>query len=166
MPICKKCQKTFSKSVKIDGKIKQLSKRKYCLECSPFKNTSMAHTSTIENNYKTCPSCKRHLPVSEFYGRYSNRNIDVSSYCKFCINKRKRQLIKDIKQKAIEYKGGKCELCNYNKCISALEFHHRNPKKKDFKISDYNSPKFGILKKELDKCQLLCSNCHREIHEK
>lgn len=65
--------------------------------------------------------------------------------------------------KMVEYKGGKCEICGYNKCIEALEFHHINPKEKDFSISG-GTKSFNTLKPELDKCILVCANCHREIH--
>lgn len=68
------------------------------------------------------------------------------------------------KIKLVEYKGGKCERCGYDKCIKALEFHHLNPKEKDFTISG-KSWSFERLKKEVDKCILVCSNCHSEIHE-
>lgn len=71
---------------------------------------------------------------------------------------------KRVKIKLIEYKGGKCQICGYNKCISALEFHHKNPEEKDFTISG-QSKSFEKLKAEADKCILVCSNCHREIHE-
>lgn len=62
-----------------------------------------------------------------------------------------------------------CEICGYNKCIEALDFHHRDPSKKDFTISSTRKGGKGVgswpeLKKELDKCILVCSNCHREIH--
>jgi 5-methylcytosine-specific restriction endonuclease McrA len=67
------------------------------------------------------------------------------------------------KLKLIEYKGGKCERCGYNKCHVALEFHHLNPDEKDFTISG-KSWSFERLKKEVDKCILVCSNCHKEIH--
>ena len=70
-----------------------------------------------------------------------------------------------IKEELVEYKGGKCEICGYNKCLSALEFHHLDPSKKDFGIASNSSYKnINILKKEIDKCILVCSNCHREIH--
>ena len=71
---------------------------------------------------------------------------------------------KRTKIKLIEYKGGKCELCGYNKCTSALHFHHLNPNEKDFSISG-KSLSFEKLKSEVDKCVLVCSNCHSEIHE-
>lgn len=73
-----------------------------------------------------------------------------------------------------EYKkmfGGKCCLCGYDKCLDALQFHHKDPSQKDFEISDFI---FGRLsnvsdqdvRNELDKCMLVCSNCHCELHSK
>jgi DNA-binding CsgD family transcriptional regulator len=70
-----------------------------------------------------------------------------------------------IKEKAIKYKGEKCEKCGYNKCIRALEFHHLDPNKKDFTIGNYKILSWDKIKIELDKCILICSNCHREIHD-
>ena len=54
---------------------------------------------------------------------------------------------------------------DYDKCMSALEFHHLDPKEKDFSIST-NIKSLDLIKKELDKCILLCANCHREEHFK
>lgn len=71
---------------------------------------------------------------------------------------------KKVKEKLFLYKGGKCEKCGYNKCISAMHFHHINPNEKDFGISG-KTLSFEKLKIEVDKCMLLCSNCHSEIHE-
>lgn len=68
-----------------------------------------------------------------------------------------------IKKQMIEYKGGKCKICGYNKCIEALDFHHLNPNEKDFNISG-GTKSFKNLKPEIDKCILVCANCHREIH--
>jgi orotate phosphoribosyltransferase-like protein len=68
------------------------------------------------------------------------------------------------KVKLVEYKGGKCQICDYNKSINALQFHHLNPNEKDFTISG-KSLSFERLKNEVDKCVLVCSNCHSEIHE-
>ena len=70
-----------------------------------------------------------------------------------------------IKKMLIEYKGGKCERCGYNKSMRALEFHHLDPSEKDFGISKQINRNIDDLKKEVDKCILLCSNCHAEIHE-
>ena len=62
------------------------------------------------------------------------------------------------------FRGGCCERCGYNKCIKALEFHHLDPSKKDFTISnDHFRLKEAI--EESKKCILLCANCHRELHD-
>jgi len=72
-----------------------------------------------------------------------------------------------IRKKLIEMKGGKCQYCNYCKSIQALEFHHRNPKTKLFKLSGINltSKPWKEILNELEKCDLLCANCHAEINE-
>lgn len=70
-----------------------------------------------------------------------------------------------IKLMSIKYKGGKCIKCGYNKCIAALEFHHLDSNIKDFGISSKGYTKsWEKVKIELDKCELVCSNCHMEIH--
>ncbi len=69
-----------------------------------------------------------------------------------------------IKIKAIEYKGGKCEKCSYDKCKWALDFHHINKEEKDFNIARYGTLSWEKIKVELDKCIMVCANCHREIH--
>lgn len=70
-----------------------------------------------------------------------------------------------IKQKLIDYKGGQCQKCGYNKPVpGAYHFHHRDAKQKAFEI---NGCTFGFekQKEEVDKCDLLCANCHAEIHD-
>jgi len=70
------------------------------------------------------------------------------------------------KQQAVDYKGGKCQNCGYSKYLGALEFHHLDPTQKDFEMSKFTkSPLGDFAKEELNKCILLCANCHREAHE-
>lgn len=72
---------------------------------------------------------------------------------------------KKLKNELIEYKGGKCQICGYDRCIEALEFHHLDPTQKDFIISDSSKHHtLDEMKQEVDKCILVCANCHREIH--
>ncbi|HIE36271.1 MAG TPA: hypothetical protein EYP89_03435 [Candidatus Omnitrophica bacterium] len=74
---------------------------------------------------------------------------------------------KELRLKAIAYKGGKCQICSYNKCTEALELHHLNGSKKEFGISCKGITRsWKKIKSELDKCILVCANCHREIHTK
>jgi len=76
-----------------------------------------------------------------------------------------KSFIQKIKERAVEYKGGKCEICGYNKCMRSLDFHHLDPHEKEFGIGSRGSRSWKRVKKEVDKCILVCSNCHGEIHE-
>ena len=68
------------------------------------------------------------------------------------------------KENLIRVLGSCCCLCGYDKCIKALEFHHLDPSKKDFTISnDHFRLKDAV--EESKKCILLCANCHRELHD-
>ena len=72
---------------------------------------------------------------------------------------------KKIRHMSVEYKGGKCQQCGYNRCIDALEFHHIDPSKKDFNVSQRGYTRsWKRVVEELEKCIMLCANCHRELH--
>ena len=105
---------------------------------------------------KECP----HHGLTE----YVYRNFEKGYRCRKCSADNVRRRRYRLKEKAVEYKGGKCEICGYDKCIDALEFHHKNPEEKDFGISSGETKSWEKIKKELDKCIMLCANCHREIH--
>ncbi|MEK7071994.1 MAG: hypothetical protein AAB969_00315 [Patescibacteria group bacterium] len=91
----------------------------------------------------------------------TRKYADRRKYLIDAVSKRR----KELRKKSIEYKGGKCIICGYNKCNQVLEFHHFNPKVKDFSISQKGYTRsWEKVKKELDKCILVCANCHREIH--
>lgn len=86
--------------------------------------------------------------------------------CKSCHNKQTIERGRKNRATYIEYKGGKCEICGYNRCFDALEFHHINPEEKDPNFQSMRYWGLDKAKEELDKCLLLCSNCHREEHVK
>ncbi len=76
------------------------------------------------------------------------------------VAKRRRK----VKTMAIEYKGGKCQICSYKKYQGALELHHLNKAEKSFGIGDKGYTRsWEKVRAELDKCILLCANCHREV---
>lgn len=154
-------------------------------ECGQEKEVQTSHLTC---GYTTSCGCQqtlgndnvnRHFKPREqkcsicqktFINKQSNRH-----YCYDCIpegiSSTKRQWYKSraFKHYLIEYKGGKCEICGYDKCEGSLEFHHKNPQEKDIEISKWNfnfNMGIEIFKKEVDKCQLLCANCHREQHYK
>ena len=85
---------------------------------------------------------------------------DRVKYLTQAVAKRRRK----IKLMAIEYKGGKCQVCSYHKYQGGLDLHHINPKTKSFGIGDKGyTQSWEKVRAELDKCVLVCANCHREI---
>ena len=78
-----------------------------------------------------------------------------------------RQRRRNFKIKLVKLRGSKCELCGYDKSLSALDFHHVDPSQKEFTISRgyYHSEAKEKILKEAKKCVLLCSNCHHEVHD-
>ena len=116
---------------------------------------------------KLCIKCKKNLPLEYFrIHKQKGRVPKVFSYCKECDSARVAANTRLIKEQAIAYKGGCCQSCGYDKCIAALEFHHRDPNFKENGIAKMRIQNFDVLKIELDKCDLLCSNCHKEEHER
>ncbi len=128
--------------------------------------TKRSRTSQ-KKDFKLCFNCSRELSLDKFHKDKNNKTYGLSSYCKECntILTIKRQ--REFKIQCLEYKGCKCENCGYSKSIRALEFHHRDKNQKDFDISKARLKVFDdSIKKELDKCLLLCANCHREEHDR
>jgi hypothetical protein len=70
-----------------------------------------------------------------------------------------------LKQRAVRELGGRCERCGYSRVTAVLEFHHRDRRTKEFSIAHDGIPRsWERVKNELQKCALLCANCHRETH--
>ncbi len=70
-----------------------------------------------------------------------------------------------IKKKAVDLKGRRCEICGLVEDYCVYDFHHKDPNEKDFSLGDKKSTLvWSKVKEEVDKCMLVCSNCHRKIH--
>ena len=110
---------------------------------------------------KKCPLCEK-----EFETKTQRK------YCPECIplkwsDKGYMSLLRSkMKQKAVDLRGGKCEICGYDKCIAALEFHHIDPSQKEFRLGDGYGRTLEDFLKETDKCMLICADCHAELHYK
>ena len=88
--------------------------------------------------------------------KYADRREELIK----AVAKRRRK----IKLLSVQYKGGKCQICGYNKYVGALDLHHIDSSKKSFSIGAKGYTRsWEVTKNELDKCILVCANCHREI---
>ena len=155
MPVCRKCESHFPNRLRIDGVLHQTSSRKYCLSCSPFDRHNTARLETPQSgSVLVCSNCSRQYEYVRGLGH-------TKELCNSCGVNRRRFL---LKPKMLEYKGGKCQVCGYSRCSQSLHFHHLNPSIKEFNVSGSHSVSWSRLERELDKCVLLCSNCHGEVH--
>lgn len=148
---------------------------KTCKKCGETKSTDEFGTNgTLKDGspkYHTwCRSCKS----AEQKKRYAEGKKDPEymdrrreSQAKYRRSGRPKELAERAKQHYVDLKGGKCERCGYDKCLGALEFHHRDPSTKKYQLNETTlacSGKHEEHLKELEKCDLLCANCHREVH--
>lgn len=130
---------------------------------------------------KICGTCKENKSLENFNIKSKKgNNIKYQSYCKDCQNKyrlkhyelNKSKYIKQAKINSkktvdwfLEIKSKLfCNQCHEDR-YWVLDFHHINPDEKDTEVSAlvYKSSKAKILK-EIEKCIVLCSNCHRDLH--
>ena len=112
--------------------------------------------------FKNCPRCKEIKILKDEFSLQGNGYY--YSWCKEC--QKENIYDRQIKRKTecVNYKGGKCIVCSYNKYIGSLDFHHLDPSQKEFNIARLKGYKLSTLTNELDKCVLLCKNCHSEFH--
>lgn len=107
---------------------------------------------------KGCRVCNTELPFPSM----------GTKYCVDCISNHRQLQSKQYRNTAqIEFDNFKldtgCSICKYNKCSAALDFHHLDPNKKERRVTA-RMWKNSLGKLELDKCILVCKNCHMEIH--
>lgn len=114
---------------------------------------------------KICEICERKFNTDNYTRIYcyecSGNSLRINNETR---KHQKTLLRRSMKIQAVKLLGGKCSVCGYNKCIDALEFHHKDPKQKEFRLGSGNTMSWKEYKKELEKCILVCSNCHKEIH--
>ena len=161
MPTCARCHADFPNRKTIAGQRHNLSSRRFCLACSPFGKHNTRDLTRVWKKTLHCSGCDRQLSRVQFYFRVDGR---VTGHCRVCTRERLKVAKQQFKQACVDYKGGKCERCGYSRCLTALDFHHRDPAKKDFGIGHARTVRFSDgIRRELDKCSLLCATCHREV---
>lgn len=145
--------------------------RRYSLNDIGLSNTNIVDK---QNDIKEYYKNHTKKETAEFFNVSESSVIRYVEKKRIILNKEERRLRNYIsvsnfrqrlKEKAIEYKGGKCVICGYNKSNRSLDFHHRDPNEKDFTIGSGTVLNWERVRIELDKCDLVCRNCHGEIHE-
>ena len=164
--ICEKCEKEFEKDWRKDKE----SIKTPCRFCSRKCSNSKKHTK--ETKSKIAESLR--LVYNSKYCKLCNKKLNHKNKSGVCLNckapaKTRYESIKIFRKKRknflLDVKGSKCQICSYSFCKEALEFHHLDPTKKEFTIS--NTKATRTLEedlKEIEKCILVCNRCHREIH--
>ncbi len=115
---------------------------------------------------------KLHRKITNEKWRSANREAWAESQKQYRQNNKEKVALaqktrtKLHKQKAIEYLGGKCMHCGGKFHPSVYDFHHVNPSEKEGLLSKILGASWIKIQKELDKCILLCANCHRLEHNK
>lgn len=113
---------------------------------------------------KICSKCGRELPLTEYHKNGFDRdgNQKYRGYCKECANNLERERYR--KKKAfINSQKIQCAKCGETR-FYVLDYHHNDPEKKDFTIGKALKGSFSLIQQEIDKCTVLCANCHREFH--
>ncbi len=150
MAYCRKCGVKIPCKKRINGKIVNLCNRRFCLECSPFgsRNTKPDDPSRPSKRDRKKP-----------YGMWPEE-----MKLKHLKGMRDRQRI--LKRKIVLLFGGRCSVCGYDRCLNALEFHHRSHDNKKFELNarEVSKHSWESVVEEAKKCDLLCSNCHKERH--
>lgn len=127
-------------------------------------NLKTIFSNSTNECLKKCFSCEVTMTIENFYKKGKN---NLQPYCKTCFNKKSTQRWIDRKIWAIQYKGSKCIDCNLTypeTPYQVFDFHHIEPTHKDMDWSKIRLSSFSRMKSELDKCVLLCANCHRVRH--
>jgi hypothetical protein len=108
-----------------------------------------------------CEDCGRQYAYDYRRGHSKRRCNSCRSNRAGLEGRRERQ---ELKQRMIAYKGGRCQRCGYSSCSRALSFHHITGDKR-FNFAGSHTRSWSSLRAELDKCILLCLNCHAEEHD-
>jgi hypothetical protein len=162
--ICKYCHKEFSTHPNINGEKHRMYYREFCLKCVPINKEANKHlynkpnknfNGVLDNTKLRCKECNK------FY-LYKRHGYSCSpTKCGRCLNRNTKH---QHKKMSVDYLGGRCINCGWDLFVEGLAFHHKNRDIKDFTISSNRTSSWKRLKRELNKCVLLCLVCHAGVH--
>ena len=113
---------------------------------------------------KVCSKCQRELSIDNFHKNGFDRkgNQKYRGYCKDCANALETQRYKK-KKSFVNQQKEVCAKCGENR-FYVLDFHHKDKEEKEFTIGRLKKGSLSVIQDEIDKCVVLCANCHREFH--
>lgn len=150
---CKNCGVKIPVRMKINGKLRNIQRRKFCLSCSPFGLHNTKKVLNVATDF-ICETCNRHY-------QWVRNKGGTQKQCNSCWTKKRRDSLKEKYKTEI---GGQCKRCGYKTCQQALHFHHIDPSTKLFEIAGSYNMKKERVEAEIKKCILICANCHSELH--
>ena len=112
---------------------------------------------------KKIDNCEIHGET--LFSKHKNGNAKPRFKCGKCAAEATAKVVKQKQDMAYKKYGDSCKICGYNKCRRALDWHHIDPTQKEIEPRKVFSRSWDKIQKELDKCILLCANCHREVHD-
>lgn len=132
----------------------------------------------LENDLKHCSVCKKLQPKTEYY-KWNKTKDGLMSRCKSCHSTKQKAFREGnkehvqaqtqarrnaLKLKAVLYLGDQCADCLQKYPLCVYDFHHIDPSTKENDVGSLIQSSWEFVKAELDKCVLLCANCHRCRH--
>lgn len=132
-------------------------KMKLCSTCKEWKALSEFNKNkTKTDGYQyACKDCEK-IYKKEYYLHTKEKQAETRDSIKV----RNKEFLKELKSKL------KCSVCGEDRPVT-LDFHHINPDEKELSVARAVFAGWSIkrIQKEIDKCTVLCSNCHRILHE-
>lgn len=134
---------------------------RYWLGRHALKTTHNRHSKVVYDGKYIERECKHHGNTTWIFEKSKN-----GYRCKKCRSGNVAKQRKELKARLVRESGGRCVNCGYNKSLWSLEFHHRDAATKDREVGHLiRDRKYEAAKAEVDKCDLVCSNCHGELEE-
>jgi len=160
--ICIECKQEFD--LKVLRKRNRSARGKFCGGVCAQNNKVRLARAKLAPYYegmkpKHCAKCKDTKPATEFRF-YNSKRTYLCAYCRVCQDEYQANRWKKVKAKAVAFLGGKCVCCNIVDDPCIYDFHHIKEKEMDW--TNLMRQSWDNIVKELSKCELICSNCHRK----